>query len=317
MAKKRLAVIGTGYLGKLHARVLSEMPNIDFVGFVERDDAAAAEIIEKHKTKRFDSVEAIAPHIDGAVIATPTTSHFDVAMTLIDSGCDLMIEKPITSTVEDAEKLLRHAAEKGRIIQVGHVERYNPAIVATVPHIDSPRYVVAERLGVWVGRSLDVDVLLDLMIHDLNLILSLVGKNVVKIDAVGVPVLTSKVDIANVRLEFDNGAVANLTASRVSFDRVRKFRIFGSDFYLSVDTREQEVKGHRLLQQGAERNIAPLDIQFEKKEPLRAELDSFVESMETRQRPLVSGEDGLDALRLAIRVGEAIEASLKKFDDAH
>lgn len=313
MSKPALCVIGTGYLGKLHARVLSQMPNVEVVGFVERDDAAASEIEQTLGLKRFESVEAIAPHVQGAVIATPTTTHFDVAMQLLEAGCDLMIEKPITSTVADAKELLRVAAEKKRIVQVGHVERYNPAIVSSVPFIEAPRYVEAERLGVFVGRSLDVDVLLDLMIHDLNLVLSLVGKNVVKVDAVGVPVLTDKVDIANVRLEFDNGAVANLTASRVSSDRVRKFRVFGSEVYLSVDTREQEVKGYRLRQNGSERKIEPLDVTFEKKEPLRAELDAFAECVITRQQPLVTGEDGLAALELAIRVGEAIDASVAHF----
>jgi predicted dehydrogenase len=204
------------------------------------------------------------------------------------------------------------AAERSRIIQVGHVERYNPAIAAIAPLVDRPRYVEAERLGVFVGRSLDVDVLLDLMIHDLNLVLSFVGKSIVKIDAVGVPVLTDKVDLANVRLETAEGAVANLTASRVSSERVRKFRFFGSDVYLSVDTREQEVKGYRLVQQEKERVIRPLEFTVEKKEPLRAELDAFIDCVRTRQRPLVSAEDGLEAIDLALRVGAAIEESMRR-----
>jgi predicted dehydrogenase len=313
VSKPALCVIGTGYLGKLHARVLSQMENVDVVGFVERDDTAAADIEQTLGLRRFRAVEEIAPHVQGAVIATPTTTHFEVAMQLLEAGADLMIEKPITSTVEDARELLRVAREKKKIIQVGHVERYNPAIAASVPFIEAPRYLEAERLGVFVGRSLDVDVLLDLMIHDLNLVLSLVPHQVVKIDAVGVPVLTQKVDIANVRLEFDNGAVANLTASRVSSDRVRKFRVFGSDLYLSIDTREQEVKGYRLRQNGDERKIEPLDIRPEKKEPLRAELESFAECVVTRKEPLVTGEDGLAALELAIRVGEAIDQSVAQF----
>jgi predicted dehydrogenase len=193
------------------------------------------------------------------------------------------------------------------------VERYNPAIVAITSLIDSPRYIEADRLGVFSGRSLDIDVLLDLMIHDLQLVLSLLGRQVVDISAVGVPVLTERVDMANVRLQLDNGAVANLTASRVSNERVRKFRLFGHDSYFSVDTKEQEVKGFQLVGNGASRSLRPLDVKFEKKEPLRAELEAFVGCVHDRSRPLVSAEDGLAALELAIRVGKAIDESLRSW----
>ncbi|MBV9494921.1 MAG: Gfo/Idh/MocA family oxidoreductase [Acidobacteria bacterium] len=310
--KTRLAVIGTGYLGRLHARILTEIPEAEMVGFVEPNDAIANEVASSLSLRRFASVGEVANEIEAAVVATPTTTHFDVVSQLLEAGRDVLVEKPITATADDAQRLVSLAKERGRILQVGHVERYNPAIVAAAPHIHDIRYLEAERLGVFVTRSLDVDVLLDLMIHDLNLVLSLLKQEVVEIRAVGVPVLTDKVDITNVRLELANGAVANLTASRVSQDRQRKVRFFGSDSYISVDTKEQEVKGYRL----AGKAIEPLDIKVEKKEPLRAELESFLRCVRERERPLVSGEDGAAAVALATRVAEAIEQSVSRYGRA-
>jgi predicted dehydrogenase len=305
----RAGVVGTGYLGRLHARVLTEIPGVHVAGFVEPNDTIASEVASSLNLKRYDSVGALAKDIDCAVVATPTTTHRDVARELLEAGCDVMIEKPITATPEEAQELIDLAASKQRLIQVGHVERYNPAIVAIADLVSGTRYFESERLGVFVPRSLDVDVMLDLMIHDLNLVLSLLRQNVVEIRAVGVPVLTDKVDITNVRLELENGAVANLTASRVSQERVRKQRFFGSDFYISADTKEQEVKGYRLVG----REIQPLAVSLEKKEPLRAENEAFLACVRDRTRPVVSGEDGLAAVTLANRVGEAIDDAVRRF----
>ena len=307
----RVGVIGTGYLGRLHARVLTEMPEAEVVGFVEPSDSVASEVETSLKLRRIGSVAELAKQIDCAVVATPTISHFEVASQLIEAGCDVMVEKPITASVNDGERLVALAEQKKRIIQVGHVERYNPAITAIAPMVRNVRYIEAERLGVFVGRSLDIDVLLDLMIHDLNLVLSLTGARVVDVRAVGVPVLTDKVDITNVRLELDSGAVANLTASRVSQDRVRKVRFFSSEAYISVDTKEQEVKGYRLVN----RAITPIDITVEKKEPLRAELEGFLTCVRDRTRPLVDGTDGVAAVALANRVAAAIEESMRRWHE--
>jgi predicted dehydrogenase len=304
-----VGIVGTGYLGRLHARILTEMPEVDVIGFVEPDDAIASEIVATLNIKRFESVASLAREVDGAIVATPTITHFDVARELLEAGCDVMVEKPITPTVDDARRLIDIANSNNRILQVGHVERYNPAITAVAPLLKNVLYVEAERLGVFVGRSLDIDVLLDLMIHDLNLVLSFLGQKVVDVRAVGVAVMTEKVDITNVRIEFENGAVANLTASRVSQDRVRKIRFFSREAYISVDTKEQEVKGYRL----AGKTVLPIDVTVTKQEPLRAELEAFIECVRTRTRPLVSGEDGLAAVELAIRVAKAIEESLKRF----
>ncbi len=305
----RVGIVGTGSLGRVHARILTEMPETTVVGFVDPRDEAASEVTSTLNIRRFDSVSALKGEIDAAVVATPTTSHLAVAVELLEGGVDVMVEKPIAASVADAQKLIDFAKQHDRVLQVGHVERYNPAIAAVADHLGQVRYFEAERLGVFVPRSLDVDVLLDLMIHDLNLVLSLLRQEVQDIRAVGVPVLTDKVDITNVRLELANGAVANLTASRVSQDRVRKVRFFGSDSYISVDTKEQEVKGYKLV----ERSIQPLEITVEKKEPLRAELEAFLGCVRDRSRPIVAGEDGLAAVDLAIRVAAAIDESMRKF----
>ena len=305
----RAGVIGTGSLGRHHARILTEIDGVRLAGFVDPNDATCAEVENTLRLKRYDSVAALAKDVDCAVVATPTTTHFAVASELLAAGCDVLVEKPVTATVEEAQRLIDLAAKHDRIVQVGHVERYNPAIAAIADLVQGTRYFEAERLGVFVPRSLDIDVLLDLMIHDLNLVLSLLREEVVEIRAVGVPVLTGKVDITNVRLALANGAVANLTASRVSQDRVRKQRFFGGDFYYSVDTKEQEVKGYRLL----DGTIQPANVNVEKKEPLRAELEAFLHCVETRARPVVAAEDGLAAVQLAVRVGDAIEESLRNF----
>jgi predicted dehydrogenase len=236
-------------------------------------------------------------------------THAEIASQLIDAGCDVMVEKPITPDVAQARQLIDRAARAGRIIQVGHVERYNPAIAAIADKVRGTRYFESERLGVFVGRSLDIDVLLDLMIHDINLVLSLLREEVVEIRAVGVPVMTDKVDMTNVRLQLANGAVANLTASRVSQERVRKQRFFGGDFYYSVDTKEQEVKGY-LMKDGA---ITPASVTVATKEPLRAELEAFLACVRDRSTPVVTGEDGLAAVDLAVRVAAAIEESMRGF----
>ena len=313
-ARTRVAVVGTGYLGRLHARVLTEMPEVEHVGFLEPRDDVAAEVEKTLGLKRWTSLAELAGAIDGAVGATTTDAHAETAAALMERGVDVMIEKPITSTVEEGQRLVALAKEKKRVLQVGHVERYNPAIVAAVPFVGDPRYVEADRLGVFTGRSLDIDVLLDLMIHDLQLVIAFLGEDVSAVHAVGIPVLTPNVDMANVRIEFASGAVANLTASRVSSERVRKFRLFGSDAYVSVDTKEQQVRGYRL---GRDANgapaVTPLDVTVEKKEPLRAELEAFVGAIRSRERPLVSGEDGLSALRLANRVAAEIDASLARW----
>lgn len=306
----RVGVVGTGFLGRIHARILTEMPEAEMVGFVERTDSVAADVAATLGIRRFENPRRLAEECDAVVIAAITLAHAEIAAECIEAGCDVLLEKPITATPDEARQLIELARSKGRLIQVGHVERYNPAIRAVESYGPGTKYFEAQRIGVYTGRSLDIDVLLDLMIHDLHLVVSLTGSTVRDIQAVGIPVLTNNVDIANVRLQMENGAVANLTASRVSFDRIRKFRMFGTDSYLSIDLKEQSVKGYRLIR-SEQPSVEPIDVNVMKKEPLRAELEAFVESVQTRQRPLVSGEDGLQALELAVAVGEEIQQSLR------
>lgn len=290
------------------------MPDVELVGFVEPSDAAAAELTEKVPARRFPDVQSLAREIDAAVVAASTTAHRDLAVQLIEAGCDVMVEKPIATTAAEAAEMIGLARSRSCIVQVGHVERYNPAIQAALPLAGDVRYVEADRLGVYTGRSLDIDVLLDLMIHDLQLVLAVLGDGVASVHAVGIPVLTTKVDMANVRIEMKSGAVANLTASRVSSERVRKFRMFGSGGYLSVDTKDQKVHGYRRVRGASgDLSIETVAVEVAAKEPLRAELDGFVDCVRTRRRPLVSGEEGMAALELAIRVGEAIQRSLESW----
>ncbi|HVT42999.1 MAG TPA: Gfo/Idh/MocA family oxidoreductase [Thermoanaerobaculia bacterium] len=312
--KIRIGVVGTGYLGRLHARILTEMPEVETAGFVEVDDAIASEVGASLGLERFPDAASLASRVDCAVVATPTHSHFEIAELFLRAGRDVLVEKPITATPSEARALIELERKSGRIVQVGHVERYNPAITAIAPFLSGTRFVEATRLGVFVTRSLDIDVLHDLMIHDLNLVLSLLESEVVDVRAVGVPVLTDKVDIANVRLQLASGAVANLTASRVSNERVRKVRFFGADSYISVDTKEQDVKGYRLVAGNGAKAIQPLEVDVLRKEPLRAELEAFIECVRSRSRPLVGSQDGLAALELAGRVGEAIEESLTQWE---
>lgn len=308
-----VGIIGTGYLGRLHARVLTEIPHAAVIGFVEVNDTIAAEVSSSLGIPRFATIGELGRQIRGAIVATPTSEHHRIALELLELGCDVLVEKPITSTPAQARELIAKAGAAGRRIQVGHVERYNPAVAAAAPFVRAPRYIEAERLGVFSPRSLDIDVLLDLMIHDLDLVVSFVPGRVVEIRAAGVPVLTEKVDIANVRLEFEDGVVANLTASRVSSERVRKIRIFGDDSYLSIDTHAQEVKGYRLRRDTTAGAIEPLEVVVEKKEPLRAELEDFLEVVAHGKVPRVSATDGLAALELALEVGKAIDASMEKW----
>lgn len=311
MEKTKIGVVGTGYLGRLHTRVLTEMPEVDVAGFVESRDETAEEISKAFGLTRFASVAELIEHVECAVVATTTTDHAEVAEQLLRGGCDVMIEKPITSTLEEARRLIEVARQQGRLIQVGHVERYNPAIVACAPVIRKPRYIEAQRIGVFSGRSLDIDVLLDLMIHDLNLVLSFADSPVKEVRATGIPVLTRKVDMANVRVEFEDGCVANLTASRVSSDRLRKFRVFGPDYYLSIDTKDQEAKGVRLVSREAQTAIEPIEIHVVKEEPLRVELEAFVEVVRHRSRPLVGAEEGTAALELALTIRDQIAANIE------
>ena len=295
----RVGVVGVGALGQHHARVYAELPGARLAGIYDVDGNRAAEVAARHGVRAFPRLRELIDEADAISIAVPTVDHHQVARALLEAGRDVLVEKPMTARLEEAEDLIRLAGEKGAILQVGHIERFNPAVEPLRKAALQPRFIEVHRLSTFSPRSLDVDVVLDLMIHDLDIVLCLDGSGAVQVDAVGVPVLTSKVDIANVRLRFASGLIANLTASRVSAEKVRKFRVFSPKTYISVDFAARSAQVYRLIQgEGgpeitSERTAAPDE------EPLKRQLASFVAAVRDRSAPVVGGADGLRALALA------------------
>ncbi len=302
-----VAVIGVGEHGRNHARHLGEIEGAELVGVfdaqIERAQAVAAQL----GVRAFRSLEETLDSARAVSVVIPTTDHAATARAAFARGVDVLLEKPITRTVEEADELTALAAEKGRILQVGHLERFNPGVAAAKAVTRNPLFFEIHRLGVFSARSLDVDVVFDLMIHDLDLVLWMVDAPVRDVRAVGLPVLSDKVDIANARVEFENGTVANLTASRVSTERVRKFRYFQPNEYISIDFTRRDVIALSVNHNGASPQIGFRKLDSDPVEPLRAELEAFIESVETRRPPLVGGEEGRKALALAECVMTRIE----------
>lgn len=298
----RVGVIGVGALGQHHARVYAELPGAHLVGVCDRDPERADAVARRHGCRAFADAEALAREVEAVSVAAPTEAHHALASALLDGGRHVLVEKPITATLAEADDLIARAAARGVRLQVGHVERFNPALDILRSSVASPRFVEAHRLSAFSPRSLDVDVVLDLMIHDLDIVLWLDGSDPVQVDAVGVPVLTPRVDIANARLRFASGLIANLTASRVSADRVRKFRVFAHRTYVSVDLAAREARIYRLIDREGEPGRPEIDVQQtpgNPEEPLRRQLAAFLESVERGTPPRVTGEDGRRALALA------------------
>jgi predicted dehydrogenase len=298
----RVGVVGVGALGQHHARVYAELAEARLVGVHDTDRARAEAVAGRHGCRVFDDAEALAREVDAVSVAVPTDAHHAVASALLDAGRHVLVEKPIAATLAEADDLIARAAARGVCLQVGHVERFNPALDILRRSVAHPRFVEAHRLGSFSPRSLDIDVVLDLMIHDLDIVLWLDGSDPVQVDAVGVPVLTPRVDIANARLRFASGLIANLTASRVSADRVRKFRVFAHRTYVSVDLAAREARVYKLVE-GAGEDGRP-DIEVEQtpgnpEEPLRRQLAAFVKAAAAGSPPQVSGQDGRRALALA------------------
>jgi predicted dehydrogenase len=303
----RVAVVGVGEFGRNHARVWSEMEGAELVGVVDSNAERAAQVAAEFKTRVIRDVYALATEkIDAVSLAVPTAEHGRMGCNLLDSGIDVLVEKPMASSVGEANGLIASAQRANRILQIGHLERYNSAVVAARKIISRPMFFEIHRLGVFTPRSLDVDVVYDVMIHDLDILLSLVNSTVTDIKAVGIPVITEKNDIAQARIEFASGTVANLTASRVSTERVRKMRFFQQHEYISIDFTRQDV-----LRVSVDPKNLQQPINFEKvpttpEEPLRSELRAFLHAIRTRRAPLVDGAAGLHALELADRVNAGI-----------
>jgi predicted dehydrogenase len=299
----RTAVIGVGHLGRHHARVLAAHPGVTLVGVVDTLRDRAAEVANATGTRAFADWSEVAADVDAAVVATPTETHHAIASALIECGVHVLVEKPMTRTLQEADALIAAAEARGVVLGVGHVEHFNPAIEAARAHIANPGFIEVHRLGTFPERSLDIDVVFDLMIHDLGLVLELVGSEVVGIEAVGVPVLTPRVDIANARLKFASGCIANLTASRISREQIRKIRFFQPNAYLSIDYKAQEVDLWRLVP--AEGRLPAIEggkLEVERDEPLRRELGDFVAAARDRRPAGVPGTRGRAALALAAEI---------------
>ena len=286
------------------------------VGVHDHHPGRAEDVAREFSLPILPDLDAVASEAEAVVVATPTVTHAEIAGLFLDRGLHVLVEKPMAAGVAEADDLLRRARSRSVVLQVGHVERYNPAIQAALDLSAAPRFIEVHRLGVFNTRSLDVDVVLDLMIHDLQIVSTLVGRPVREIRAAGVPVLTPKLDIANARLAFEGGCVANLTASRVSADKVRKCRVFAPSLYVSVDMQAQSVSAYRLSRDSGRPEIHPVAVSVSREEPLARELADFRRAIAEGGRPLVSGEDGRDALVLAERVLEAVEEHRNTLEEA-
>lgn len=301
------AVVGTGHLGQHHVRILAGLPGVRMLGAFDADRARLEQVTNQHGVPALAELEAAAA-ADIAVVATPTIAHREVAGRLLEAGCHVLVEKPIAATVAEADELVALAAATGRILAVGHVEYHNPAVQAALQLAEGVRYLETQRLSPFTARSVDVDVILDLMIHDLQITLAAAGEQTPEIRAVGVPVLTDKVDLCHAWLEFDSGLVANLTASRVSSERIRKLRLFARDSYYSVDYAEQTVHGARLVRQDGGTQIVPQPVSIERQEPLAAELAAFAAACRGEPSSIVDGTTGARALAAAVQIRRQVDA---------
>jgi predicted dehydrogenase len=307
----RTAVVGIGHLGRHHARLLAALDGASLVAVVDTVRERAEEAASATGARALTDYRELLGAVDAVVVAVPTEIHCAIALPFLERGIATLVEKPLSRSIGDAETMLDAARRGDAVLAVGHTERYNPAVAAIGPLVTAPRFIEVHRLSAFPDRSLDIDVVFDLMIHDLDVIISMVGSDVTSIEAVGVPVLTSTYDIANVRLRFASRCIANLTASRISRDRVRKIRFFQPDSYLSIDYSSQEVEGWRLVRRDGERpRIEGGPVPVEREEPLKRELADFVRAARNRTRPLVDGEAGLRALRLASQIAGQMESAI-------
>ncbi len=311
MTALRVAVIGVGHLGRHHARILASLPGATLVGVVDVNPTRAHEVAAQHGTRAFTDPRDVLDLVDAVSIAVPTESHLQVARPFLERGIAALVEKPITRSVSEADALLAAARATGAVLGAGHTERYNPAVQAALLLVTTPKFVEVHRLGVFSERSLDVDVVFDLMIHDLDVVSALVRSPVASVEAVGVPVLTPRVDIANARLRFESGCIANITASRISRDRVRKIRFFQPDAYISIDYASKEVEAYRLARRDGQRPaIEGGKLRVPQDEPLALELADFIAAARDKRAPMVTGEDGRRAVILAEQIAGKIEEAV-------
>lgn len=313
----QMGVIGVGHLGEYHVQKYKAMDQVKLVGVVDTNTERASEIARRYNTTAFPSHHDLLQHVDGVSVAVPTEYHFEIAKDVMTHGVHLLIEKPITLSLEHADHLIAMAKERDLIFQVGHVERFNPAVIKMEALLTRPIFIESHRLSLFTTRGTDVDVVLDLMIHDLDIILHIVSSEIKEVHAVGMPVISGKTDIANVRIIFTNGTVANLTANRVSNTQLRKIRIFQPEAYLSVDCLKREISVTRL--NGNPRSskdhpqITSNKMKYPDSDPLATQITSFVEAVRGESRPVVTGQDGRRALNLALSICEQIAKGSRGF----
>ena len=302
----KVAVIGVGHLGHHHARIYTELPGVELAAVVDVAETRRREEGGRLRVPALSDYRELLGKVDAVSVAVPTVLHHQITREFLLAGSDVLVEKPITRTLCEADDLVGIAVATGRILQVGHSERYNGGVQALAQHIHDPDFIEVHRMGPFPGRGTDVDVVLDLMIHDIDIILTLVGSSVTSVSAVGVPVVSDQVDIANARLEFASGCVANITASRVTGERLRRIRVFQRDTYFVLDYASQELHLFRPAPAGAsgKSRLSRVEIPVARKEPLRQELTDFVNSVRSRRPPMVAGEAGRDALAVAARIIE-------------
>ena len=304
----RVAVIGVGHLGRHHARILSTLTGVELVAVVDCNRARAREIASANHTEPLFDASEVRGRVDAITIAVPTALHAEIALPFLRAGVPALVEKPMARTLAEADALIAAAAAARVPLAVGQTERFNPAVDAARPLLHDPRFIEVHRLGTFPERSLDIDVVFDLMIHDLDVVLSLVDAEVASIDAVGVPVLTGRIDIANARVRFTNGCIANFTASRISRERVRKIRFFQPSHYVSLDYAAQKIDRYRVVP-GSPPSIEGGDVPVEAEEPLKRELADFVEAVATNRAPRVDGAQGRRALALAQQITDTMAAA--------
>jgi len=304
----RLAVIGVGHLGRHHARILSTLPGVELVGVVDCNRARACEIASTNHTEPLFDASEVYGRVDAVTIAVPTALHAEIAGPFLASGVPALVEKPMARTLAEADAMIAAAAAARVPLAVGQTERFNPAVDAARPLLHDPRFIEVHRLGTFPERSLDIDVVFDLMIHDLDVVLSLVNGEVASIDAVGVPVLTGRIDIANARVRFTNGCIANFTASRISRERVRKIRFFQPALYVSIDYAAQKIDRYHVVK-GSPPSIEGGDVPVDAEEPLKRELADFVEAVAMKRAPRVDGAQGRRALALAQQITDTMAAT--------
>jgi len=304
MGRVRLAVVGVGEFGKNHVRVVRQSQRAELVAVVDTNHARASEVATTNDCAALSDFRTLAGKVDAAIVSVPTSAHAEVGCCLLEAGIDVLVEKPMAQDLASADQLIHAADSHDRILQVGHLERFNPAVIALEKVARHPLFFEIHRLSMFSPRSLDIDVVLDLMIHDIDILLNLVPGEIEEIRAAGISILTPKVDIANVRLQFQGGCVANITASRVSTDRVRKLRLFQPHQYISVDYARQDAAAYSV---GENRQISFEQLPVTKIEPLALQFDSFLNSVETRQTPKLSGPVGRLNLRVALAILAKIE----------